>query len=361
MKVAFVYIGILENSSRLLKQIETLKELDVKVDVYLGNENYTLQNYSKYNFTVYEFSIVHGGFFKIKSLLNPLFFCYKVFREIKKQSYDFVICQELTTFLTGFYIKKNLKNTKVIFDNNELSVERYSDLKKIIWTFFQKILLSSADIIIHSEQNRLEYFIKKHNLDRQSQKLVCNYPVSHKIHTSKKTQKVRVIYLGVIHPNRQIEELIDAFVNLDEDLSLDLVGAGDKSYIELIRTKIKANNNIKLLPFVPQSAINELLSNYTIGIAFYSNSNLNNYFCAPNKVFQYINNKLAIITNDYPGLLDIVQENKIGVCLKEVNEESLRFGVNKILTKKLHLNISDKIRKKYQWRTQKEVFLSIFK
>jgi glycosyltransferase involved in cell wall biosynthesis len=361
MKVAYVYIGILANSSRALKQLEELRQLGAQIDVFVGNENHELQNYTKFNFNVYEFSIVHGGPFKVKSLINPLLFCYKVYKKIKNQCYDFVICQELTTFPSGFLIKENSKDTKLVFDNNELSVERYSGIKKIIWSYIQNKVLSSADTIIHAENNRMKYFINKYNLDEKSQKLVCNYPHRNKKKILKFVKEVRVIYLGVIHPNRQIEELIDAFSSLNEKLSLDIVGPGEKKYLDFIKSKVSPFKNINLLPSVPQTEINTLLSNYSIGIAFYSNSNLNNYYCAPNKVFQYINNKLAVITNDYPGLIDVVRKNKIGICLNKLDTKSLRSAVTEISQKKLNENISDDIILKYNWESQKKEFISIFK
>ena len=360
-KVAFVYIGILSNSSRILKQIELLSQSDIEVDVYVGNENLNIQDYSKFDFNVFEFNIIHGGLFKINSFINPIRFCYYVYKHVKQKKYNLIICQELTTFLAGYFLKKFSRDIKVVFDNNELSVERYSGLKKYIWNFIQKKILSSADYIIHSEVNRMNYFIQKHKLDLKKQKLVCNYPVTNKSIFKTYSNEIRIIYFGVIHPNRLIEELIDSFSQINENISLDIVGPGEDQYIKDIKIKIKPFKNINLLPAVSQSEINDLFSKYIIGIAFYLNSNLNNYYCAPNKVFQYINNNLSVITNNYPGLIDVVKKNNIGVCLEEINSTSILKAIDYILTKKLYKNINENIKNKYSWNSQKKEFLSIIK
>ena len=233
--------------------------------------------------------------------------------------------------------------------------------QKIIWGFIQKRVLPKADIIIHAEINRLNYFVRKHNLNKGSQKLVCNYPVKIKNIEKKISKKIRVIYLGVIHPNRQVEDLVNAFKNLKLNIILDIVGPGDEKYINKIKTKIKKHKNINVLPSIKQDHINDFLKNYDIGIAFYSNSNLNNYYCAPNKIFQYIANRLAIITNNYPGLINVVEDNNIGVCVDDVNSESICSAINKIIENNLSTNISKKIINKFSWESQKEEFLSIFK
>lgn len=105
---------------------------------------------------------------------------------------------------------------------------------------------------------------------------------------------------------------------------------------------------------IGQEEIEDVLLNYHIGFAFYSNVNLNNYYFAPNKIFQYLNSRIAIITNDYPGLLDIIEKNNIGVCINEISTQSLRNAIMHIYEKKLYLNITDMLRKKYSRETQKK-------
>jgi glycosyltransferase involved in cell wall biosynthesis len=144
------------------------------------------------------------------------------------------------------------------------------------------------------------------------------------------------------------------------NISLDIIGPGDKIYIDNLKQEIVGYENIRILPGVSQKDIDELLPQYDIGFAFYSNTNLNNYYCAPNKIFQYINNRVAIISNDYPGLISLVQNNKIGVCVNKINEEQLESAIRKIQKEQLYNNITDELRFNYSWNTQEDNFLSLF-
>jgi hypothetical protein len=60
-----------------------------------------------------------------------------------------------------------------------------------------------------------------------------------------------------------------------------------------------------------------------IGTAFYSNININNYYCASNKLYEYIAMGKPVITNDYPGLLERVERFGQGICLKEITLSNL--------------------------------------
>ena len=357
MTIAFVYIGILKNSSRILKQIHFLRSQGFDVKVFVGNENDVPQDYSDLNFEVHEFTIWHGGFLKIKSLINPLLFNFQVAQSLAKEQFEFVVCQELTTFLSGFLAKTRGGSSQIVFDNNELSVERYHGLKKFIWSFIQRKIIRIADVIIHAEQHRMDYFITKHKLTDKRNVLVCNYPKILDAHYTG-TREARMIYLGVIHPNRMLEEIIQATAR--GKINLDVIGPGQSEYIAKIESIIAEYDHINLLPPISQVDIQQTLSRYTVGVAFYSNNNLNNFLCAPNKVFQYIMSGLNIVTNDYPGLISIVRENKIGVCLSEITPGSIEAALVRIERENMSSNISSELRSRYSWESQTPALKTIF-
>jgi glycosyltransferase involved in cell wall biosynthesis len=102
------------------------------------------------------------------------------------------------------------------------------------------------------------------------------------------------------------------------------------------------------------------LANYDIGFAFYQNNNLNQYYCAPNKVYDYIVTGLPVITNSYPGLLDVVEKNGIGICLETVNSKTIATAIKKIITLDLIDSISRDIKERYTWENQEDIYLAIF-
>jgi len=148
--------------------------------------------------------------------------------------------------------------------------------------------------------------------------------------------------------------MLEAFAGMKEQMvSFDLVGFfGSRKYrmeVEDVLNRCRADN-IRVMPPVAHNDIYSFLENYDVGLAFYKNTNLNNYYCAPNKVYDYIQLGMPVITNNYPGLTEIIGDNKIGVCIPEVNTLQLQMAVKDIQGH--HILIPDTVRRRYSWEHQ---------
>jgi len=367
--IAIIHIGKIAYQTRLLKQIRTLQSVDYNITVFVGNELYygaknDNVDSQAFNFKTVNYKVWQGRTLKIITFINLLKFNLKIGRNIAKGNFDYVICEELNTLLSGVIAKIFRKNIKLIFDNNELSVERYSGIKKPIYNFIQKKCVPYCDIIIHAEINRLKYFQNKYNLSHKTQFLIENFPYSNEghIYVGNIERGKKVIYLGAITPNRCIKEIVDSFKRLP-DFSLDIVGFGSDDYLQELTTYIKDIKaiNVSVLPPVQPEMIPQLLLNYSIGIATYMNSNLNNYYCAPNKIYQYLHSGLAVITNNYPGLIDVIEKNKIGCCIGKIDAESIQAAAEDILLYNYNHNITPSLLVRFSWEYQIENYLNIFR
>ena len=117
---------------------------------------------------------------------------------------------------------------------------------------------------------------------------------------------------------------------------------------------------MRILPPVAYEAIASLLRNYDVGIALYKNTNLNNYYCAPNKVYDYLMSGMPVIANDYPGLRKVIEHWRLGACVEDITPALFRQAVERIVLEKRWHNITDEIRRKYSWERQEEILLELF-
>jgi glycosyltransferase involved in cell wall biosynthesis len=357
-RVAYVLHGNYQYISRAKRQISVLRDEGIEVVIFNGlfskkkikdelsdkfNKFYIVENRNKlYNFyQIIKFNI------KISKLLN---------------NFDFIICRELSVLPAGVFAKKKSPEIKLIFDSNELSVETFSGAKKKIWSFIQKRSLKYVDKVIHAEKNRMNYFIK--NYDKTNAKrhiTIENYPEKNKNFVYTKRDQIKALYFGGISEGRKLEEIINAFGKL-KNVFLDIVGYGSDEYLKKLNNIIDKNGyiNIKILPPISDSVIYKIFPDYSIGLAFYSNTNLNNYYCAPNKIFQYIQSGLAVITNNYPGLKEVIEKNKIGVCIEEISAEKIGIAVKCIIENGYIYNITETVRNEYAWESIFPKFLTIF-
>lgn len=111
-----------------------------------------------------------------------------------------------------------------------------------------------------------------------------------------------------------------------DEFVLVILGRDFKGYKESLRLKIESlglTHHVFLHKAVPHVDILRYMASCDIGTAFYDNSNVNNYYCASNKLFEYIALDKPVVTNNYPGLLETVERFGQGVCLEEITPESL--------------------------------------
>jgi glycosyltransferase involved in cell wall biosynthesis len=165
-----------------------------------------------------------------------------------------------------------------------------------------------------------------------------------------------------MHPRRHIEELIDSMSLCDEEFVLILLGGLRKTYVrykELLHKKINnlgLSDRVFLLPSVPHVDIIRYMASADIGTAFYSNTNINNYYCASNKLYEFIDLEKPILTNNYPGLLENVEHFRLGICLSEVTPKSLA----KAYTQVSNPEIVSLGAKNFFWEDEEHVLLRLY-
>jgi len=362
-RIAFVSLTEFNHNSRLQKQIRSLRKQGYEITLFSGNIKNEPSFAERFNISIVKKPIKYNKI-KLNSFIQVMMFCVKVSRLLIKQRFDAIVCCALGTLLAGVLTKRKVFNTYLVFDSKELAVERYRGIKKILWNLIQKLSLLYCDIIIQAEENRLEYFKKLHNIPDEKMVLIQNFPLKEETDFELKNPEkfINIIYLGVIMPGRGYIKLIKAFSQMNDKIKLDIVGFGGKRFVNEVKKEIREHNikNVQLLPPVPRNEISLLLKNYHIGLFFYENINLNNYYCAPNKFYDYFHNGLAVISYRYPGLIDLIEGNKIGVCISEINSEELKSAINTIVSNNYFANITYNLRENFTWEIQEERYLSIF-
>ena len=361
--VAFAYVGPLGTRGRLLKQIATLQAAGVSCELIHGSPEPDAPNPDDFSFPFQSIPVdLDSG--KICSFYNQMKFGRKASKIIAASKADAVVCVAIDALMAGVWAKKIRPGLRMIFDNNELHIESFgSSLKRRVWKLVHNYGVKRCDVILHAEKNRLEYFQQHYPGKDTPQYVIENFPwYEDKVpERPSPDEVVKIIYLGGFGNNRFTEEIVDIFSKFDQSIQLDIVGFGRESYVDSIKERIKgaSRGNVRVLPAVPYRDIPKLLENYHIGVALYRNTNLNNYYCAPNKVYDYLMNGMPVIANRYPGLVSVLEENKVGACIDEVSFEAVEKAINSILEEKRWNNINDDLRRKYSWEKQEAGYLDI--
>jgi glycosyltransferase involved in cell wall biosynthesis len=361
--LVFAYVGQLQTRGRLLKQIDTLQRVGVKCEVILGNTESNEPDPNAFGFPVHIIPVDHGRG-KLASFINQMRFCRRAAKWIAASGADTVVCLALESLMAGVWAKKRKPGTRLVFDNNELHLESFGPgLKSWIWRPIHNRAIRRCNAIFHAEPNRLAYFRQHYDAGNASQHVLENFPafVERLPERSEPGAVIRAIYLGGYGEGRFTLEIMEAFAEMPDSVRLDIVGSGRPEFMALAGKRLAelGVEHVRLLPAVPYPAIPKLLSDYHIGVALYRNINLNNYYCAPNKVYDYLMNGLPVITNRYPGLVNVIENNRVGACIEEVNGNELRKAVEEIVDERLWNNITQDLRRRYCWERQEADYLRV--
>ena len=365
MRVLFVFAGILKYKGRLLKQISTMQQMGHECILIHGQVEDSIPDYSCYPFKVIRIKLDrHHN--KIVNFHNLMRFNFSAAKTITKQAADAVVSVELYGALSGALARHRNPEILFVFDCNELFMHMgMSRMKKLMWAPIHSWVFRKADVVIHAEEQRL-LFCQGNYRSKAKHFLLENLPVLNGSHThGNKTlhKPLRTVYIGALLPKRYCSELINAFAKIPPEIaSCDLIGFGEPEYENQLIALVNDLKlwHVRILPPVNHDQMLETLKEYDIGIAFYENLNLNQYYCAPNKIYDYIACALPIISNDYPGLRKVIEERKIGVCLAEINEETLMSALELIETERMIDNITESVRHRYSWQNQTAAYSGIF-
>ena len=365
--VCLLLFGNIKYDGRVQKEIETILEHDYNPTLIVSS--FDTKNDKQEN---YSFPIIN---LKVKLKNNPIRnlgilydFWKKAFRQLKRIKPEIVHCNDLDTLYAGHLYKKEHPNTKLIYDAHELFPESKSGLgQTFFWNQIEKAVIHSADEIIVPEKNRANYLEKKYKISKIT--ILENFPRKIKIQDAESNffankvedseSKVKILYLGAINKNRELDTIIKAFEGLSSNYTLQIVGSGKESYIEELKAIVNALNLKNQVYFhapVSQKQVINVINSSDIGLVFYKNNNINNYYCASNKLFEFIACNIPVITNDFPGLVEIVKEMNKGICISKIAPKNIQNAIKRIHTHETTIETKGK----FYWDEIKEKLLKIY-
>lgn len=167
-------------------------------------------------------------------------------------------------------------------------------------------------------------------------------------------KKIRLIHHGAANPSRQLEIMIEMMEFLDNRFTLDLMlltptiaNKKTRSYLNTLKDSIKNNSRITIVPPVKSSGVVNFIHPYDIGVFLLPPINFNYANTLPNKLFDFIQARLAIAIGPTPEMANIVNTYKLGVVADDFTSLSLAKKINSLTTEEILFfkNQSDKCAK----------------
>lgn len=245
---------------------------------------------------------------------------------------DLIISHHPPSLPLAIQLKNNLK-VPLIFNAHEIYAFEFEDDKEWMKSQSEKI---DTELKKFLPQCSALFTVNEEIANFYSKRYGCKALVVHnsKPHTSippsKNTGKIKIIHHGGAMPQRKLEEIAEAVLLTQEKFELTfMLKPTDQNYLRSLKEKYNSKGIIFKDP-VPFEKIIETINQYDIGIHLLPEGNINHEFALPNKIFEFVQAKLAVITSPNTSLKNFILNNDIGMVFEGYTSSSIVKLLNTI-------------------------------
>lgn len=156
-----------------------------------------------------------------------------------------------------------------------------------------------------------------------SPRLVTNAPFFQDLRPTAVSEHIRLVHVGLADERRRLEDTIEAVAMLDERFSMDLILGRDNAYRRRLEQLASRHPRIRVLPPVPSRELLSVANRYDVGVFLLPGQNPNQVHVLPNKLFDYIQARLAVAIGPSGEMAAIVREWECGVVSESFEPASL--------------------------------------
>lgn len=248
-----------------------------------------------------------------------------------------VHCHDTLVLPAGVLIKL-FSGGRLVYDAHELESDKNGQTpvlsRATLW--MEKACWRWIDGFISVSDSIVEWYLQR--FPRKPSAVVLNSPVfkSREDRSSVRSashfrQKFGIapeslifLYVGILAKGRGIETLLDVFSQSDVPAHLVCMGYGELE--GAISAAAERHANIHIHPPVPHQLVVEYASGADVGMCFVENVSLSDFYCLPNKLFEYSFAGIPVLASDFPEIKRTVERFSLGkVCSPD--REAIRASV----------------------------------
>ncbi|HAX85218.1 MAG TPA: hypothetical protein DCY91_02900 [Cyanobacteria bacterium UBA11370] len=316
------------------------------------------------------------------SFHRPLCFLDYHFRSlevVKQERADIYHAHDLNV-LAAAYQAARRHGAKLVYDSHEFYVERNrqprrSRIGKLLVSRFERFLMRRSDAVITvSEAIAIELAQRYQvpvptvilNVPMRTSKVSTNPEKSIRLALGISPDYHLLLYSGGITFNRGLEKVIESLVELTH-CHLVFMGYGPEKYIEkllALAVEFGVESRVSLFGPVPPEEVTTYAASADFGIAAIENVCLSYYYCAPNKLFEYVSAGLPVIASDFPEMKKIITHYEVGYTFDPSQPKDIARAAREILSdserrRRMREN-TFVVSEVYNWENESKKFLELY-
>lgn len=250
---------------------------------------------------------------------------------IMENQYSLIVVENIELLPLAFRCKQD---SKILFDAREYYTREFESSRffKLFIFPFRKILcekfLPRCDRTITVSPSLAKAFDIEFGI---CPLVIRSVPYFHDVPVTPTLEnKIRMVHHGVAHAGRNIEKMIDVVKLLDNRYTLDFYLVGSSKYIAELKNYARNTPAISFRSPVSFSEIIPMLNQFDVGFYYLEPSGFNYLSCLPNKLFEFIQARIAVIIGPSLDMKDIVTKYKVGVVSNDFTCESMASVINNL-------------------------------
>lgn len=260
---------------------------------------------------------------------------------------------------------------RVVFHAHELWTEAAENLAPLrpVWRVLERFTVRHAARVIVPESNRARIVHEEYGAPLMPA-VVMNIPPAPPPYERGMLPReslalpgdaIIVLYQGLLGESRCIEELVAALAQLPERFHLVLIGTGEEAFMTRLRDAARHTaGRLHILGWMHPEELRAFTAAADIGVLLYRNQGRNNYYAAPNKLYEYLFSGLPVVSSAFPGLRDAIEGGGYGACADPARADDIARAILRAAEIAPGADIAARARATWRWSDQAAVLLTVY-
>jgi glycosyltransferase involved in cell wall biosynthesis len=258
----------------------------------------------------------------------------------------------------------------VVYDAHELYAEMgmHSPRSARFWRAIDRWVSHRVDRVIAVNQSRADIMVEE--LGSKPPFIVPNLPIQlakgdlpakedsplrEFVRSRVSDPRPVLLYQGVLAPGRALDQVLEAMPKVQSPFVLVLLGHRT-TYLDGLLEIVDARGLSDRVLYHP-GVDSDHLSAYTVGadagLVIYAKTPLNNFLCAPNKLFEYCMASVPVIGCDFPEVRRVLDELPVGETFDVDSPDSIAAAIDRLMGDPDRLRQAQEataeVRERYHW------------
>lgn len=226
------------------------------------------------------------------------------------------------------FAAKRACGARIIYDSHEFAPEEFADSWRWRILARQHVVriedryIREADAVATVSDGIADALAQRYGLTRPT--VISNTPAWQETAFRPTTRPITVLYHGAVVPRRGLETLIESVALWPDAFRLVIRGPAQGGFDQHLHSLAAPfGDRIALEPAVPPDQLISTAAQADIGIFLLSNSTTHARFAMPNKIFEYMQAGLMVISSDLPEIRRVVETAGCGLLLDKDTPEAI--------------------------------------